>query len=101
MFFKLKDFLMIVLFSTIKIRSIVIMLLITLSSFVSFSQLDATFSSPDATQCPENLFTLNATNTTYGNSNYTWLITGPSSFFQTYSGSSVAVYLTVSGLYTV
>lgn len=88
-------------FSIMKIRSLGIMLLIVLSSFVSFSQLDATFSSPDATQCPENLFTLNATNTTYGNSNYTWLITGPSSFSQTYSGSSVAVYLTVSGLYTV
>lgn len=88
-------------FSIMKIRSLGIMLLIVLSSFVSFSQLDATFSSPDATQCPENLFTLNATNTTYGNANYTWLITGPSSFSQTFTGSSVAVYLTVSGFYNV
>jgi hypothetical protein len=88
-------------FSTMKIRSLGIMLLIVLSSFVSFSQLVATFSSPDATQCPENLFTLNATNTTYGNSNYTWLITGPSSFSQTYTGSSIAAYLTVSGFYNV
>ena len=83
-----------------KIRSLGIMLLIILSSFVSFSQLDATFSSPDATQCPDNLFTLNATNTTYGNPNYTWLITG-SSFSQTYTGSSVAAYLTASGFYNV
>lgn len=84
-----------------KIRSLGIMLLIILSSFVSFSQLDATFSSPDATQCPDNLFTLNATNTTYGNSNYSWLITGPSGYSQTPTGSSVAVYLTVSGFYNV
>lgn len=83
-----------------KIRSLGIMLLIILNSFVSFSQ-DATFSSPDATQCPDNLFTLNATNTTYGNSNYSWLITGPSGYSQTPTGSSVAVYLTVSGFYNV
>ena len=84
-----------------KIRSLGIMLLIILSSFVSFSQLDATFSSPDATQCPDNLFTLNATNTTYGNSNYSWLITGPGGYSQTFSGSSIAAYLTVSGNYNV
>jgi PKD repeat protein len=88
-------------FSTMKIRSLGIMLLIILSSFVSFSQ-DATFSSPDATQCPENLFELVATNTTYGDPNYSWLITGPSSFSpQTYTGDSVAAYLTVSGFYNV
>jgi hypothetical protein len=87
-------------FSIMKIRSLGIMLLIILNSLVSFSQ-DATFSSPDATQCPDNLFTLNATNTTYGNSNYSWLITGPSGYSQTPTGSSVAVYLTVSGFYNV
>jgi len=83
-----------------KIRSLGIMLLIILSSYVSFSQLDATFSSPDATQCPDNLFTLNATNTTYGNPNYSWLITGPS-FSENYTGISVAAYLTVPGNYNV
>ena len=83
-----------------KIRSLGIMLMIILSSFEIFSQLDATFTSPSSSQCPENLFTLNATNTTYGNSNYSWIITGPS-FSQTYTGSSIAAYLTISGFYNV
>ena len=73
--------------------------LFTLSYFVSFAQLVATFSSPNANQCPGNLFTLNATNTTY--SSYSWLVTGPSSYSSTPTGSSVALYLSTPGYYTV
>jgi PKD repeat protein len=81
---------------------ILALLLFFTSNFATQAQtLDATFSSPDVTQCPDNLFTLNATNTTYGNSNYSWLITGPNGYSQTNTGSSVAFYLTVSGFYNV
>jgi PKD repeat protein len=64
-----------------------------------FGQLDASFSSPDVDKCPENLFTLNATNTSY--STYNWSITGPGGYSSSPTGSSVAIYLTTSGQYTV
>lgn len=68
-------------------------------SGILFSQLDATFSSPDVDKCPENLFTLNATTTSY--STYNWLITGPGGYSSSPTGSSVAIYLTTSGQYSV
>lgn len=68
-------------------------------SGILFSQLDASFSSPDVDQCPNNLFTLNATTTTY--SSYNWSITGPGGYSSSPTGSSVAVYLTNSGQYSV
>ncbi|MFM7682588.1 MAG: hypothetical protein ACKO7P_07555, partial [Bacteroidota bacterium] len=68
-------------------------------SGILFSQLDASFSSPDVDQCPNNLFTLNATNTSY--SSYNWSITGPSGYSSSPSGSSVAIYLTTPGQYSV
>jgi gliding motility-associated-like protein len=90
---------MIARFSNLKFKSIGILLLFLASTFVSFSQLDATFTSPDPTQCPSNLFTINANTTTY--TTYTWLVTGPSGFSQSPSGSSIALYLTAAGPYTV
>ncbi len=81
------------------IRRISLAILFTLTYLVSHAQLVATFSSPSANQCPGNLFTLNATNTTY--SSYSWLVTGPSSYSSTPTGSSVALYLTTPGYYTV
>ncbi|NBR13598.1 MAG: PKD domain-containing protein, partial [Crocinitomicaceae bacterium] len=89
---------MIARFSNLKFRGIGIMLLFVACAFVSFSQLDATFSSPDADKCPGNLFTINANTTTY--SSYNWTVTGPS-FNQTPTGNSIALYLTNSGQYTV
>jgi len=82
-------------------KSLGILLLFLASSFIGISQLNATFSSPAASQCPNNLFTINATNQTYGNSNYSWEVTGPGGFSQTPSGSSIAIYLTTSGFYNV
>lgn len=89
---------MIARFSNLKFKSIGILLLFLASTFVSFSQLDATFTSPDPTQCPSNLFTINANTTTY--TTYSWLVTGPS-FSQSFSGSSIAFFLTTAGSYTV
>jgi hypothetical protein len=60
------------------------------------AQLNATFTSTDQNQCPNNLFTLSANNPTY--SNYAWTITGPSGFNSTLSGSSIVVFLSNSGL---
>ena len=60
---------------------------------------DASFTSVDQSQCPGNLFALNANNPTY--SNYVWTITGPAGFNSSLSGSSIVVFLSNSGFYNV
>jgi PKD repeat protein len=72
---------------------------IFLTSQSFYSQLDASFSSPDVDQCPSNLFIINATNTSY--STYNWTISGPGGYSSTPSGSSIALFLTSSGQYSV
>ncbi|MBM3430468.1 MAG: hypothetical protein FJX99_05740, partial [Bacteroidetes bacterium] len=73
--------------------------LVVISCQFSYGQLDASFSSPDVDRCPENLFTLNATTTSY--STYNWTITGPGGYTSNPTGSSIAIFLTNSGQYTV
>jgi PKD repeat protein len=74
-------------------------LLLLLSVSEVQGQLNATFTSTDQSQCPGNLFVLNANNPTY--SNYAWTIAGPNGFNSSLSGSSIVVFLNNSGYYSV
>ena len=85
-----------------KLLKFIFFFIFSANVLVGNAQLNASFTSPDVDQCPSNLFTVNATNTSY--STYNWTITGPSpSVSVVYSGpgSSASVFLTASGQYNV
>ena len=82
-----------------KLLKIIFFLIFSGNFIIGNAQLNATFSSPDVDQCPNNLFTINATNTSY--SSYNWSISGPGGYSLSPSGSSIAIYLTTAGQYTV
>ncbi|MEY3085772.1 MAG: hypothetical protein RL037_1952, partial [Bacteroidota bacterium] len=73
--------------------------IVLLAQNVCGQALDASFTSSDVDQCPNNLFIINATNTTY--STYNWSITGPGGYSNTSTSNSIALFLVTSGQYTV